>query len=64
VRVSLAPQAARQHLLHVDLFQRVLEALIAAPVPSRPATYAVADPFVLTTADINAALRAAGPRAA
>ena len=64
VRVSLSPGTLRQHLLHVGLFQRVLEALIAAPPPARTVAFVVADPFVLTAAELNAAYRAAGPRAA
>jgi nucleoside-diphosphate-sugar epimerase len=64
VRFVLAPEGARQHLLHIDLFRLVLQALAARPAPERVATYMVADPFVLTAADINLLLRAAAPRAA
>lgn len=63
VRVSLLPGRTRQHLLHLRLFQRVLAALIAAPPPSETTAFVVADPFVLTSAEINAAYLAAGPRA-
>ncbi|MGA3122979.1 MAG: NAD-dependent epimerase/dehydratase family protein [Polyangiaceae bacterium] len=64
VRVVLGPSETRHHLLHLDLFQTVLKALLGAQAPRHPATYVVADPFVVTTADVNLALAAAGPRAA
>jgi nucleoside-diphosphate-sugar epimerase len=66
VRFVLDPPTARQHLLHLRLFEQVLRAVIAAPSPppARPATHVVADPFVLTTADVNAAIERAGRRAA
>jgi nucleoside-diphosphate-sugar epimerase len=64
VRFVLDPPAARQHLLHLRLFEQVLRAVIASPPPARPATHVVADPFVLTTADVNAAIERAGRRAA
>jgi UDP-glucose 4-epimerase len=63
VRVSLQPERTRQHLLHLSLFERVLRGLIAAPPPSETTTFVVADPFVLTSAEINAVYFAAGPRA-
>jgi nucleoside-diphosphate-sugar epimerase len=64
VRASLSPGGTRQHLLHLDLFRRVLEGLIAAPPPSATSVFVVADPFVLTSAELNAAYLAAGPKAA
>jgi hypothetical protein len=64
LRASLQPESTRQHLLHLHLFQRVLEGLIAAPPPSETRIFVVADPFVLTSAELNAAYAAAGPRAA
>jgi nucleoside-diphosphate-sugar epimerase len=63
VRFVLSPESTRQHLLHIRLFQRVLQALITRSVPVRTSTYIVADPFLLTTADLNAVFREAGPRA-
>jgi hypothetical protein len=59
----LDPATARQHLLHVALFQRVLESVAAEPPPAGVVVHVVADPFVLTSADLNAAYRDAGPRA-
>lgn len=64
LRASLLPESTRQHLLHLHLFQRVLEGLIAVPPPSETRIFVVADPFVLTSAELNAAYMAAGPRAA
>jgi len=64
VRASLQPERTRQHLLHLRLFERVLSALVVAPPPRDAVVHVVADPFVLTSAEINAAYRAAGPRAA
>jgi nucleoside-diphosphate-sugar epimerase len=63
LRVVLDPPSARQHLLHLRLFEDVLRALIERPGPGAAVTYVVADPFVVTTADLNAAFAAAGPRA-
>ena len=64
VRFELRPGSTRQHLLHVRLFQRVLEALVAARPPERPVLHVVADPFVVPTSDLNAAYAAEAPRAA
>jgi nucleoside-diphosphate-sugar epimerase len=64
VRLVLDPPGARQHLLHLRLFEQVLRAVIASPPPARPTRYVLADPFVLTTADVNACIERAGPRAA
>jgi UDP-glucose 4-epimerase len=61
VCVELRPAEGRQHLLHVALFQRVLERLIASAAPAKPALYAVADPFVVTTGEINAAYLRVSP---
>jgi nucleoside-diphosphate-sugar epimerase len=63
IRLVLEPSGTRHHLLHLDLFQRVLEAVVALSPPREQTTYVVADPFVLTTADLNIAFSAAGPRA-
>jgi nucleoside-diphosphate-sugar epimerase len=62
VVVELVPAATQQHLLHIALFQRVLEGLMARAAPESPELYLVADPFVVATADLNAAYAAAGPR--
>jgi len=64
VRFALKPESTAQHLLHLRLFQRVLEALVSQTAPVRTTTLVVADPFVLTTADVNSALAASAPRAA
>jgi nucleoside-diphosphate-sugar epimerase len=64
VRFELLPSSTRQHLLHVRLFQRVLEGMVGAQPPKRPALYVLADPFVVPTSDVNAAYVEAGPRAA
>lgn len=64
VRTSLQPGETRQHFLHLHLFRRVLEALVAAPPLVGTSVYVVADPFILTSSEINAAYLAAGPRAA
>lgn len=63
LRVVLDPPSARQHLLHLRLFEDVLRALIERPGPRAALTYVVADPFFVTTADLNAALAAGSPRA-
>lgn len=62
MRAVLEPESTRQHLLHLELFQRVLEQVATTSPPAHRATYVVADPFVLTSADLNDAYRAAGPR--
>ncbi len=64
VRLALQPESTSQHLLHLRLFQHVLERLVSQPAPVRTTTFVVADPFVLTTADVNSALAVAAPRAA
>jgi nucleoside-diphosphate-sugar epimerase len=61
VCVELLPATTRQHLLHLDLFQRVLERLAATPPPPRPALFVVADPFVVRTSEVNAAYAQAAP---
>jgi nucleoside-diphosphate-sugar epimerase len=63
VRFVLTPPEARQHLLHMDLFRRVLEALVERGASGDFPMLVLADPFVLTTRDVNDALRRAGPRA-
>ncbi len=63
VRLVLEPAGTRHHLLHLDLFQRVLEAVVASSPPREPTTYVVADPFVVTTADLNIAFSASGRHA-
>ncbi len=63
VRLVLRPESTSQHLLHLCLFQQVLQALVSQSAPVRATTLVVADPFVLTTADVNSALSVAAPRA-
>jgi UDP-glucose 4-epimerase len=62
VHLRLAPAHLRQHLVHVDLLASVVERVArgAAPLEARPLL--VADPFVLTNADLApAATRARLP---
>jgi nucleoside-diphosphate-sugar epimerase len=62
VRFVLTPAQARQHLLHMDVFQRALERLVERTPRDLPLAI-LADPFVLTTADVNDAIRRARPSA-
>jgi nucleoside-diphosphate-sugar epimerase len=63
LRLELTPRAMRRHMLHVTLLVRAMERLVAiGPVRGRPLI--VADPFVLTNAEINAAIRRRSPRGA
>jgi nucleoside-diphosphate-sugar epimerase len=57
VRAVLSPAAVRQHFVHVDLLGRVLEALVRGGARGDLPMLVVADPFVLTAADVNEALR-------
>jgi nucleoside-diphosphate-sugar epimerase len=63
VCVELRPAGTRQHLLHVDLFRRVLERITEAAAPSTPELYTLADPFVVATSELNAVYAAESPRA-
>lgn len=62
VCLELSPARLRRHMLHVDLLVRALERLVErGPVEGHPLI--VADPFVLTYGEINAAVRARAARA-
>jgi UDP-glucose 4-epimerase len=62
VRFVLTPARARQHLVHMDVVQRALERLVERRPRELPMAI-LADPFVLTTADVNDAIRRARPSA-
>lgn len=56
IRLDLRPSAVRQHLLHIDLLVAILRrAHGRGPTGSKPLN--VADPFVLTNADLDRMLR-------
>jgi nucleoside-diphosphate-sugar epimerase len=59
VRAVLVPESLRQHLLHVDLLRRVLQSLAARGARDDLPLLLLADPFVLTTRDLNEAVRRA-----
>jgi nucleoside-diphosphate-sugar epimerase len=59
VRAVLRPDALRQHLLHLRLLRRVLEALAARAAGEALPMLVLADPFVLTARDVNDAVRRA-----
>jgi nucleoside-diphosphate-sugar epimerase len=61
IKVELLPARTRQHLLHLALFQRVMEGLATVPAPSKPQLFVVADPFVVATSELNAVYAKAGP---
>jgi nucleoside-diphosphate-sugar epimerase len=63
LRLELAPRGMRQHMLHsgllVHAFKRIIEDGVVLPRP-----LVLADPFVLTNADLNEAIAGRGWRAA
>lgn len=52
LRLRLAPGDVRQHLLHVDLLVRAVDRAAVAALAPDEAPLLVADPFVLTNADV------------
>lgn len=56
VRAVLAPEVDRQHLVHLEVLRSVLAALVARGPRDDLPMLMVADPFVLTTRDVNRAI--------
>src|SRR5262252_2985747 len=59
IHLQLRPESSRQHILHIRLLLAALDALIAAG-PHADGPIVLADPFVLTNADLNRAVRESG----
>jgi nucleoside-diphosphate-sugar epimerase len=52
LHLRLVPGEVRQHLLHIDLFVEAIQRAVSGPMPSTTRVLDVADPFVLTNADL------------
>jgi nucleoside-diphosphate-sugar epimerase len=51
-RIRLLPAQVRQHLLYIDLLVEAIARAATGPKPASPRVLDVADPFVLTNADL------------
>jgi nucleoside-diphosphate-sugar epimerase len=52
VRLRLTPARVRQQLLHIDFFVHAVERAVTVPIAPDETALALADPFVLTNADL------------
>jgi nucleoside-diphosphate-sugar epimerase len=61
VRLLFLPSRVRQHVLHVSLLVRCVEAATRTPLPGDEGPLLLADPFVLTNTDLAPATRRGVP---